>query len=117
MPHVRDDDIRQPRPIVVFYANRTVDEFVYNDVLEQAWRELGIRTVYTITEPRNSPKGWGGRVGHVSAQMIREEVPDYQSCVFYLSGPPRMVDEFRDLLVEMGVHDGQIKTDLFAGLA
>src|SRR6266568_5831180 len=39
-------DRKEPRPITVFYSNRTAPEIVYADVLEDARKELGIRTVY-----------------------------------------------------------------------
>ncbi len=110
-------DARQPRPIVLFYANRTVDEIVYKDVLDQAERELGIRTVYAITDTRRLPPGWRGRVGYIGPQLIKDEVPDYLNCTFYLSGPPAMVEAFKQMLAELHVPRSQIKTDLFAGLA
>jgi ferredoxin-NADP reductase len=44
------------------------------------------------------------------------EVPHYQQCTFYLSGPPSMVEAFKDMLNQMHVKPSQIKTDLFAGL-
>src|SRR6266540_3218665 len=110
-------DARQPRPIVLFYANRTVDEIVYKDVLDQAERELGIRTVYAITDTRRLPPGWRGRVGYIGPQLIKDEVPDYLNCTFYLSGPPAMVEAYKQMLAELHVPRSQIKTDLFAGLA
>jgi ferredoxin-NADP reductase len=110
-------DTRQPRPIVLFYANRTADEIVYKDVLDQAERELGIRTIYTLSDTRRLPPSWRGRVGRIGPQLIQHEVPDYLNCTFYISGPPSMVEEFKHILADLRVPRGQIKTDLFAGLA
>jgi ferredoxin-NADP reductase/Na+-translocating ferredoxin:NAD+ oxidoreductase RnfD subunit len=110
-------DTREPRPIVLFYATKTMHELVYQDVFDQAQRELGIKTIYTVTDPGDLPRAWKGHVGRITAQLIRSEVPDYRECVYYISGPQTMVDAFKAVLRELGVKARHIKTDLFAGLA
>jgi ferredoxin-NADP reductase len=109
-------DTRQRRPIVLFYANKTVDDIVYQDIFEQAQRELGIRTVYAVTDPGRLAPSWRGHVGRITAQLIRSEVPEYLDCIYYISGPQTMVDSFNVVLREMGVRASDIKTDLFSGL-
>lgn len=110
-------DKREKRPVTLFYSNRTASEIVYTDVFERAERALGIRTIYTLTDKAGAPIGWKGRVGRVDAEMIRAAVPDYERCVFYLSGPNAMVGAFEETLAGMGVHARQIKTDFFPGFA
>jgi ferredoxin-NADP reductase len=110
-------DTRQPRPIVMFYANKTAGDIVYKDVFDRAQRELGIKTIYTISDKDTRQPAWGARVGYLSPQLIKDEVPDYLDCIFYISGPPAMVDSFKAALRQIHVRSSQIKTDLFAGLA
>lgn len=110
-------DSGQRRPITLFYANRRIGDIVYKDVLDQAEQRLGIKTIYVVTDTLRPPPGWRGRVGHISPQMIAEEVPDYRNCTFYISGPPNMVDACKELLLHMQVAGSRIKTDLFSGLA
>lgn len=110
-------DTRQPRPITVLYSNRTVDDIVYKDVLDAAHRKLGIKVVYTITDTINFPASWRGKVGRIDAAMIRQEVPDYRSALFYVSGPNAMVDGIKDALHRLHVPASHIKTDYFSGLA
>jgi ferredoxin-NADP reductase len=110
-------DTQQRRPITLFYANKRVDDIVYKDVLDQAQAQLGIRTIYTVSDNRKLPQAWRGRVGHISAQLIKDEVPDYMNCVFYISGPPSMVDSFKSLLLQLHVKGNNIKVDFFSGLA
>lgn len=110
-------DTRQRRPIVLFYVNRTVNDIVYVDLLNRAQIELGIKTVYTVTDKRSLPTSWQGRVGYVTPRMIQEQVPDYRTCLFYISGPKGMVDSFKDLLRRLNVKESRIKTDFFYGLA
>lgn len=108
-------DTNQRRPIQLFYSNRTVDDIVYKDVFDAAQRRLGIKTIYTLTDARQAPAGWSGYIGHIDAQMIARHVPDYQNCLFYLSGPNAMVDTFAATLRHMGVPRQQIRKDYFPG--
>ena len=110
-------DTHQRRPLVLFYVARTADELVYHDVLDQARREVGLKTIYTITDPGHSPAGWRGQVGRLTPQLLKAEVPDYRKCVFYISGPKSMVDAFKELLHQLHVPDDHIKTDFFPGFA
>lgn len=110
-------DTHQRRSIVLFYANRQVNEFVYINVFERARSVLGIKTVYTVTDARNVPAWWRGRVGRISPQLIQAEVPDYRHRLFYISGPKGMIDSFRELLRQLHVHETHIKSDFFSGLA
>lgn len=109
-------DTKQPRPITLFYANRTVDEIVYRDVLDRAERELGIRTIYTVTDPTRVPAGWTGQVGRIGPKLIKAGVPDYARSLFYISGSQGMVQSFKQLLQDLHIPESQIKTDFFSGL-
>jgi glycine betaine catabolism B len=108
-------DTYERRPIVLFYANKTVDEILYRDVFDRAQRDLGIEVVYTLTNARNLPASWQGRVGRLSPKLIQAVVPDYQDCLFYISGPNAMVDSFKGVLRDLGIKSSRIKTDFFPG--
>lgn len=110
-------DTRQRRPIVLFYASKTASDFVYQDIFEQARRELGMQTIYRVTEPGGVPAAWKGNIGRITPELIRSQLPDYRDCVYYISGPQTMIDSFKHALSTMGIKASQIKTDLFPGLA
>ncbi len=110
-------DTRQGRKVVLFYVAKTPTEFVYRSVFDKAKQTMGMKTIYTLTDPQNVPAGWTGRVGRVTPQMIMADVPDYAACKFYISGPSAMVESNQQMLRQMGVRDDHIKTDFFSGLA
>ncbi len=110
-------DNRQRRPVTVFYTATTINDFVFKDVFDRAQHELGIKTIYTVTDNHNLPSSWTGKVGRINPEMIRSVVPDYRSCLFYVSGSRGMVDSMKDTLRRLGVASHQVKTDYFAGLA
>lgn len=110
-------DIRQRRSITLFYANRSPSEIAYQDLFEKAKKEIGIKTVYALTDENAVPKDWQGKVGRINDQMIIKEVPDYESRLFYLSGPHPMVSAFEKTLQNIGIPKKQIKVDFFPGYA
>ncbi len=109
-------DTQQHRPIILFYANKSINDILYKDVFDRAQRELGIQIVYTVTESTDLPASWTGTTGRITPQLIKSKVPDYRHCMFYISGPKGMVDSFKDSLNQMNVKSSQIKTDYFSGL-
>ncbi len=108
-------DTNQRRPITLLYSNKTVAEIIYKEVFDRAQQRLGIKTVYTVTDPQQIPSDWKGRIGRIDEQLIRTEVPDYHKCLFYVSGPNAMVTATEEMLIGMGVARSQIKMDFFPG--
>ncbi|HLI09195.1 MAG TPA: oxidoreductase [Ktedonobacteraceae bacterium] len=109
-------DMNEARDIIVFYANRTADEFAYKDVLNQAQQLPGIRVYYTLTDAQAVPRNWNGLTGRINASVIRKLVPDYEERTFYLSGPPEMVRASERMLKNLQIEPNQIKKDFFPGL-
>ncbi len=110
-------DRKEGRPVTVLYSNKTAPEIVYADVLEEARKQLGIKTVYTLTDANCVPPDWQGETGRVDAEMIAKTVPDYRERTFYLSGPRSLVVGFEEVLRKIGIPKSRIKTDFFPGFA
>ncbi|WP_193174612.1 RnfABCDGE type electron transport complex subunit D [Oricola nitratireducens] len=108
-------DRSEARPLVLFYGNNRSSEIAYADVLNNAERKLGIRTVYAV---RDDPiPGSNMYKGLIDADMIASEVPDFRDRTFYVSGPRAMVLNFRTALRELGVARSRIRVDYFPGFA
>jgi ferredoxin-NADP reductase len=110
-------ETHQRRSIVLFYANKRAEEIVYKEVFDRAEKELGLKTIYTVTDKRNLPPYWDGKVGRITPQWIKKYVPGYKNCVFYLSGPIGMINSFKETLRLLGIKSSQIKVDYFSGLS
>ncbi len=109
-------DTRQRRNIAIFYTAKTIDDILYKDVFDRAQQELGIKTIFTITDNSKVPPSWTGKVGRFNAELIRSTLPNYKDYIFYISGSRSMVEGFKNILKRMGIPNYQIKTDLFSGL-
>ena len=107
-------DKHEERPIILLYANKVVSEIAYQNIFEQA-KKIGIKTVYTLTDVHAVPKDWEGKTGRISADMIKEVVPDFMERIFYLSGPHPMVTGYEETLRGMGVPASHIRADFFPG--
>lgn len=108
-------DIKEKRDITLFFSNYTPADIVYKDVFDQGERQLGIKTIYTVTNAPY-PSDWRGERGFIDEQMIKRTVPDYKERTFYLSGSHTMVVAFDGILQKMGVKKRQIKKDFFPGI-
>jgi ferredoxin-NADP reductase len=107
-------DKRLSRDITLFYSARGVDDLAFRDLFDEAGREFGLKSVYTLTRGP-APAGWPGRTGAITPAMIREEMPDYLERLFYVSGSEPMVMAFGKLLAGMGVKRANVKRDYFPG--
>lgn len=107
-------DTKEKRDIIVLYSNFSLEDTAYRDILDQAQKELGIKTVYTLTNPP-FPAKWKGKTGFIDAAMIKESVPDLKDRIFYISGSHTMVTGVSDTLTKIGVRQKQIVKDFFPG--
>lgn len=108
-------DTNQRCDIVLFFANKIAADIVYKDVLDEAQAQLGIRTMYTLSDTTQVPAGWSGLVGRISAEMLMQQLPDYLERAFYLSGPHAMVTAYEEVLLSLKVPRHQIHIDFFPG--
>ena len=106
-------DKKISRPITLLYSNKTASDIAFKPIFDEAALAGWLKPVYTVTD--TAPYGWKGRIGYITADMIKEEVPEYMNNLFYVSGPQPMVAAFQKMLGEMGVPSDRIKTDFFPG--
>ena len=108
-------DTKDARQVTLLYSNKTFSEIAYKDFFDRTAQSIGMKTVYALTdEPVPIP---GTHAGFIDAALIKQEIPDYLACVFYISGPHGMVSAFTKTLNAMGVPRRKIKTDYFPGFA
>jgi ferredoxin-NADP reductase/Na+-translocating ferredoxin:NAD+ oxidoreductase RnfD subunit len=110
-------DINQPRDIFLLYTASNKEDFAYTGVFEKAKQQLGIKTIYVITDKTESISHEDVRIGRITAEMIKSEIPDYSDRLFYVSGSQSLVSGIKKTLGHLGLANKQIKTDDFTGYA
>lgn len=79
-----------------------------------------MRIAHVIAEHGDSPLRDGevagaSRTGLITADIIRQEVPEWQACSYYIVGPTGMVAAMQDCLHACGVPPEQVAIEFFAG--
>ena len=102
-------------PIVLFYANRNLEDAAFIDTLWKLERENPrFRFIPTLTRAASN-NGWKGRTGYISSEMLLLQVGILQGPIYYIAGPPTMVAGTRQMLSEGGVDEDDIRTEEFGG--
>lgn len=111
-------------PIMLFVSFSTIEEMVFYDGLMKIAEDYPtIKVVYTITQPEVIPSAatkdginvWTGETGRISADLIKKYAPEFMNSLFYISGPPVMVDAMLVIVQEMGVPEEQVRKEKFIG--
>jgi ferredoxin-NADP reductase len=99
--------------ITLFYGCRTENDMAFKRELEElAEKNRNLRLVFMITEP--TPQ-WKGLTGIISADMVKQQLPDYEENMFFTCGPPPMVEAMEKLVVNLGLPKEKLKRELFSG--
>ncbi len=106
-------DMRIFSNIILLYSSHSERDIIFREDFEEMQeRNRNLKVIFTVSEPGES---WTGLKGRINAQMIKGNIPDYVERVFYICGPPAMVESMENQLKELGVPEQQIKKEIFAG--
>ena len=102
-------------PVIVFYANRRPQDAAFLDELHQlAGQDVNLTFVPTMSA-LDSTEPWDGERGHIDAPMLTRHLDGVTNAIYYLTGPPGMIQGLRTMLVESGVDEDDIRTEEFTG--
>ena len=106
-------DMQLETEIVLLYGNHFERDIIFRREFEEMQeRNENLKVVFTVSEPSES---WTGYKGRINTQMVEKEIPDYIERVFYICGPPAMVEAMHNLLKNLDVPQKQIKEENFPG--
>lgn len=106
-------DMELDADIVLMYSNKAEEDIAFEDELtELQKRNPNLSIIHTLTRGCDT---WPGCRGRICAEMIEKEIPDYMDRVFYLCGPPAMVESTESALYALNIQPEQIKKELLAG--
>jgi ferredoxin-NADP reductase len=99
--------------VTLLYGNRTEADIVFRQELEQMQRQnYNLKVAFTVAEPKAN---WEGYTGNIDAEMIKKEIPEYPETLFYLCGPPTMVQAIENLFKVLNVPSENVKKENFSG--
>jgi glycine betaine catabolism B len=100
--------------VVLLYSNRNDEEISFRKELDY-WQSINdkLRIVYTVTDCR--PKDNKCIYGYINNVLLLDAVPDISERVFFIFGPPRMVEAMTALCLDAGINKENIRTESFIG--
>ena len=110
-------DMKLPTDIILLYGNNKQEDIIFRQDLDQmSSTNKNIHILYTLTSPDIGKQTWPGRTGYIDDEMIKQEIRDYNERVFYICGPPKMVEGLTSILKNrLSIQENKIKTENFAG--
>jgi len=99
--------------ITLFYGCRTPEDIAFKKEFEDlAQINKNIKLVFIVNQPTPD---WKGATGIINADMIKEQLPNYQENMFYTCGPPPMVEAMEKLVESLGLSKEKLKREYFSG--
>ena len=104
------------RRILLFYSVRVPEEAAFLEELQEMEQyNRRYKLICTVTQPEKSRMSWLGETGRISMQMLSKWIPDLSVPIYYIAGPPQMVTGVRQMLVDSGVDEEDIRAEEFYG--
>lgn len=68
-----------------------------------------------MTNPNEDTEPWEGETGRIDQAMLKKYVKETETALYYVVGPPAMVDGLRKMLEAAGIHKTNIRAEEFVG--
>lgn len=108
--------INSTKKLTLFASFQTPEEMVFlNELTDITKAHPNINIIYTLTKPETSHISWNGEKGRITEGLLKKHIKDISKSIFYLVGPPLMVDETQKLLEAMKIRNENIRTEQFTG--
>ncbi len=102
--------------LFVFYSNRRPEDAAFlNDLRQSSKKNPDYTLVATMTQKDESEQRWDGETGHIDKSMLKKYLEDIKAPIYYLDGPPDMVEELQKMLVDAEIDEDNIRTEDFPG--
>ncbi|MFP4045943.1 MAG: ferredoxin--NADP reductase [Candidatus Aenigmatarchaeota archaeon] len=96
--------------VVLVNSNRTKDDIIYRSELKRIEDIMrNVRVVNTLTQ--EIPNDWDGEKGRIDKRIIRKYVSYLSKRLWYICGPPPMVDSMKKILLEMNIKEENIRAE------
>ena len=107
---------KRPHRFFLFYSNRRPEDAAFLEELRLMEKEnKNYQFIPTMTGMEKSRQTWQGETGHMDQQMLATHIHAGANPLYYIAGPPGMVNALRGLLAGTGVAKADIRYEEFPG--
>src|SRR5574340_252499 len=105
-----------PQRLVLLYSNRRPEDAAFLAELQALdERNRYFRLVATMTQMGRSTRPWAGETGMIDEMLLKRITGGLPAPIYYLAGPPAMVEDMRQTLNLAGADDDDIRSEAFYG--
>ncbi|HXE75834.1 MAG TPA: FAD-dependent oxidoreductase [Candidatus Xenobia bacterium] len=102
--------------LLLFYSNRRPHDAPFLQELQELEKQNpNFTLVATMTQMQESDESWKGHRGYINGEMLATYTKDLNSPIYYMAGPPGMVNAMRGVLKDASVDQKSIRSEEFAG--
>lgn len=104
------------RPLRLLYSNRRPEDTAFLAELQELERSYpAFKMLATMTDMSKSAQDWTGPTSYLDAQSISKFCQDLENPLYFLSGPPALVEAMYDVLEDADVDEDDISSEGFTG--
>jgi ferredoxin-NADP reductase len=107
---------QSPQHFLLLYSNRKPEEAAFLEELRHLSQgKMHFRLVATMTGMSMSSRPWIGERARIDAAFLKNAAGTLAEPIYYVAGPPAMVEAMRQVLSQMDVGDEAIRSEDFYG--
>ena len=107
---------RSAQRLALVYSNRRPEDAAFLAELQQLERDLrSFRLLATMTDMSSAAVQWPGETRLLDAELVTRPAQDMPRPIYYIVGPPGMVEGVRSALAQAGIDDNDIRSEEFYG--
>lgn len=97
-------------------SNRRPEDAAFlKDLSQSSKKNPDYTLVATMTQINETDQDWDGETGHIDKSMLEKHPENLKGPIYYLDGPPDMVEELEKVLVDAGIDEDDIRREDFPG--
>jgi ferredoxin-NADP reductase/nitrite reductase/ring-hydroxylating ferredoxin subunit len=113
-------DKQLPLKIIMFDSNRNKQNILFKDEFDECLRvDKNLKIIYTISDKQDQSgtESWKGEKGRIDKAMLTKHLQNDEllNSIFYICGPPAMINSMQVLLKELQIQKDQIRVEEFTG--
>jgi len=105
----------KPRTVLFYFNRRPEDAAFLQEFRDLEQTDKNLHCVGVMTGMEKSSRPWSGETGHFDKAMLMRHVADLAAPIYYVAGPPKMVNALKETLTGAGVNEDDIRSEDFAG--
>jgi ferredoxin-NADP reductase len=105
-------ETRWPGKVALILGFRAPRDYIFREEIEKLkTRNPKLTVMVTMSDPGD--EAWSGSRGRIDAMLLTSALHDTANCRTHICGPPSMMDAVKGILLGLGVHETQVRTEAF----